>query len=101
MAILALFSLFLVLSLSLIGQTNGGVYTVGQLDGMIHDQALQISQCISLDKSVDFHQMQEYLLPVTLLFSCLLFQIYFSADKKILLGYSNNTLVSLCVRIND
>lgn len=101
MAILALFSLFLVLSLSFLMQTGGDVYTVGQLDGMIHDQAQQISQCISLDKSVELPQLRDYLLPVTLLLSYFLLHIYFSKEVKSLLGYGFNTLVSLCVRLND
>jgi hypothetical protein len=101
MAILALLSLLLVLSLSLLMQTSGDVYTVGQLDGMLHDQAQQISQCISLDKTIEMPQLQDYLLPVMLLLSCFLFQIYFYIKVKNLLGYGYNTLVSLRVRIND
>lgn len=101
MAILALFSLFLVLSLSLLMQTGGDVYTVGQLDGIIHDQAQQISQCISLDKTVEMPTLLDYLMPVTMLLTCFLLQFYFFKKIQTLFGYHSNTLVSLRVRLNN
>ena len=101
MAIIVLFSLLLVLFLALIIQTNGGSYTVGQLDGAIHDQAQQISECITLDKTVETHHLQDCLQPVLVFVSCFLFQLFLVTDGKRFLGYADNTPVSLCVRMNN
>ena len=101
MAIIVLFSLLLVLFLALISKTNGGFYTVGQLDGAIHDQAQQISECITLDKTVEIHHLQDCLQPVLVFVSCFLFQLFLVTDGKSLLGYADNTLVSLCVCMNN
>lgn len=101
MAILALFSMLLILLLAWISQTNGGSYTVGQLDGVIHDQAQQISECITLDKTVEIHFLQDCLQPVAVLISCFLFELSLFEEGKRLWGYADNTLVSLCIRMNN
>lgn len=101
MAVFALFSLLLVLFLALISQTNGGSYTVGQLDGAIHDQAQQISECSTLDKTIEIHHLQDCLQLVAVLVFCSLFQLFLVAEEKSLWGYANNTPVSLCVRMNN
>lgn len=101
-AVLLLSSFFLILFLSLVTQSNGGDYTAGQADGIVHEQMQQLSQGLSAEKQKllsmhpDFPAMTGILFPVFVLFL-----ISPVMKEKNLSGYIQNTLVSLCVRIDD
>jgi len=100
-AVAVLCSLFLILFLSLVIQSNGGDYTVGQADGIVHDQVQQITQCVTAEKSDVFLQLPDYLVPAMAFAAVVFLLIFLTSEGKSLSGYTQNTLVSLCVRIND